>query len=166
MEGPKVNSSSCVRTLQRDNETYICLSDLAKRSNQQGETYLIQCWMSLKNTVEYLAFWERLNNTGFNDHGFEAIWKKAGLNSFVLTPEAWIRETNAIGIISVDKRIYAHSDIAFKFACWLSVDFELFIYREITRLQALESPIEDAKLALHENTLVKAIQNYIRKNNC
>ena len=94
--------------------------------------------MRNRNTIEYLGVWESLYNPNFNPTEFEGFKKNAGLNAFTLSPQKWINATNAIGIISKAGRYggtYAHKDIAFKFASWISVEFELYIVKEFQRLK-------------------------------
>ena len=97
--------------------------------------------MRNRNTIEYLGIWESLYNPGFKPHEFEGFKKQAGLNAFTLSPQKWINATGAIGIISKSGRYggtYAHKDIAFKFASWISVEFELYIVKEFQRLKEQE----------------------------
>ena len=94
--------------------------------------------MRNRNTIEYLGIWESLYNPDFKPLEFEGFRKEAGLNAFTLSPQKWINTTNAIGIISKSGRYggtYAHKDIAFKFASWISVEFELYIVKEFQRLK-------------------------------
>jgi len=94
--------------------------------------------MRNRNTIEFLGIWERLNNPGFNPLEFEGFRNRAGLNSFVLTPTQWINATQAIGIVSRPGRYggtFAHKDIAFEFASWISVEFKLFLIKEFQRLK-------------------------------
>ena len=100
----------------------------------------ILTWQTLRNrnTIEYLGIWESLYNPNFKPLEFEGFKKEAGLNAFTLSPTKWINTTNAIGIISKSGRYggtYAHKDIAFKFASWISVEFELYIVKEFQRLK-------------------------------
>ena len=98
-------------------------------------------WMRNRNTIEYLGIWENLYNSDFNPTEFEGFKKEAGLNAFTLSPQKWINATNAIGIVSRAGRYggtFAHKDIAFKFASWISVEFELYIVKEFQRLKAEE----------------------------
>lgn len=100
--------------------------------------------MRNRNTIEYLGIWESLYNPQFNPHEFEGFKKEAGLNAFTLSPQKWINATNAIGIISKSGRYggtYAHKDIAFKFASWISVEFELYIVKEFQRLKQEEQKL-------------------------
>lgn len=100
--------------------------------------------MRNRNTIEYLGVWESLYNPEFKPTEFEGFKKEAGLNAFTLSPQKWINATNAIGIISKSGRYggtYAHKDIAFKFASWISVEFELYIVKEFQRLKEEEQKL-------------------------
>ena len=97
--------------------------------------------MRNRNTIEYLGIWESLYNPHFNPLEFEGFRKDAGLNAFTMSPQKWVNATNAIGIIAKAGRYggtYAHKDIAFKFASWISVEFELYIVKEFQRLKEEE----------------------------
>ncbi len=97
--------------------------------------------MRNRNTIEFLGIWESLYNQDFKPLEFEGFKKQAGLNAFTLSPQKWINKTNAIGIIAKSGRYggtYAHKDIAFKFASWISVEFELYIVKEFQRLKEIE----------------------------
>lgn len=99
---------------------------------------MIRNWIRNRNTVEFIGIWEQLNNPDFNTVEFDGFRKKAGLNSFTLTPKQWIEKTNAIGIISKAGRYgstYAHKDIAFEFATLISVEFKLYLIKEFQRLK-------------------------------
>ena len=103
---------------------------------------IIQNWLRNRNTIELLGFWEQLYNPNFKPLEFEGFRKQAGLNSFVLTPKRWIENTNAIGIISKSGRsggTFAHKDIAFEFASWISIEFKLYIIKEFQRLKEDEN---------------------------
>ena len=103
---------------------------------------IIQNWLRNRNTIELLGFWEQLYNPDFKPLEFEGFRKQAGLNSFVLTPKRWIETTNAIGIVSKSGRYggtFAHKDIAFEFASWISIEFKLYIIKEFQRLKEDES---------------------------
>ena len=102
---------------------------------------MIGNWLRNRNTIEYLGIWESLYNPNFKPLEFEGFRKEAGLNAFTLSPQKWINTTNAIGIVSKSGRYggtYAHKDIAFKFASWISVEFELYIVKEFQRLKEEE----------------------------
>jgi len=119
-------------------DDYISLTDIAKYKNSQYSSDVIQNWMRNRSTVEFLGLWEKLYNPNFNYLEFEVIDREAGRNGFVLTPKRWIESVNAIGMISKQGRYaaaYAHKDIAFKFAAWISVEFELYIIRDYQRLK-------------------------------
>jgi hypothetical protein len=126
-------------TVYTQNEgDYICLTDIAKYKNAEGSDDLIRNWLRNRNTIEFLGIWEHLNNRGLNPVEFDGFRKQAGLNSFTLTPKQWIDRTNAIGIVSKPGRYggtYAHKDIAFEFASWISVEFKLYLIKEFQRLK-------------------------------
>lgn len=119
---------------------YISITDIAKhKSDDPAAT--IGNWMRNRNTIEYLGVWESLYNPLFKPTEFEGFKKDAGLNAFTMSPQKWVNATGAIGIISKSGRYggtYAHKDIAFKFASWISVEFELYIVKEFQRLKAEE----------------------------
>ena len=111
-----------------DENDYICITDIAKYKTGEADS-VIANWMRNRNTVEFLGIWETLNNPNFNPIEFEGFRRQAGLNAFVLSPKKWIESTNAIGIVSKAGRYggtYAHKDIAFEFASWISVEFKLY----------------------------------------
>ena len=119
---------------------YISLTDIAKYKSDDP-TAVIGNWMRNRNTIEYLGIWESLYNPNFKPLEFEGFKKEAGLNAFTLSPQKWINTTAAIGIISKSGRYggtFAHKDIAFKFASWISVEFELYIVKEFQRLKEEE----------------------------
>ena len=120
---------------------YISLTDIARFKNSAHSDDLIRNWLRNRNTIEFLGIWEQLNNPGFNPVEFDGFRKLAGLNSFTLTPSQWIEKTHAIGIISKPGRYggtYAHQDIAFEFASWISVEFKLYLIKEFQRLKEAE----------------------------
>ena len=122
-----------------DND-YISITDIAKHKSDDP-TAVIGNWMRNRNTIEYLGVWESLYNPLFKPLEFERFKKEAGLNAFTMSPQKWINATGAMGIISKSGRYggtYAHKDIAFKFASWISVEFELYIVKEFQRLKAEE----------------------------
>lgn len=119
---------------------YISLTDIA-RYKSDDPTAVIGNWLRNRNTIEYLGVWESLYNPNFKLLEFEGFKKEAGLNAFTLSPTKWINTTSAIGILSKAGRYggtYAHKDIAFKFASWISVEFELYVIKEFQRLKAEE----------------------------
>jgi len=122
-------------------EDYISLTDIAKHRNADDPRFIIQNWMRTRFTVEFLGIWECLNNPGFNRVEFEAVKNEAGSNAFVMTPTKWAGLTGAIGILSKAGRYggtYAHKDIAFEFASWVSVEFKLYLIKEFQRLKEEE----------------------------
>ncbi len=130
-----------VQVLTVKEEDYICITDIARYKDAERTDYLISNWMRNRNTVEFLGIWERINNPTFNPIEFDGIKKEAGLNSFILTAKQWIQRTGAIGIVSKAGRYggtYAHKDIAFEFASWVSVEFKLYLIKEFQRLKEEE----------------------------
>ncbi len=123
-------------------EDYISLTDIARYKDNDHTDDLVRNWLRNRNTLEYLGIWEQLNNPNFNPVEFDGIKTRAGLNSFTLTPKRWIEATGAIGITSKAGRYggtYAHKDIAFEFASWVSVEFKLYLIKEFQRLKEGES---------------------------
>ena len=121
-------------------EDYLSLTDLAKFKTDNPDR-VIERWMRTRSAIDYLAVWETLYNSHFNDTNLSQIRLESGTNTFMLSAQRWVKETNAIGIFSKTGRAggtFAHKDIAFKFASWLSVEFELYVIREFQRLKAEE----------------------------
>jgi len=121
-----------------NDEDYICITDIARYKDPDRTDYIIQNWLRNRNTIEFLGIWERLNNPDFNPIEFDGFRKLSGLNSFTLTPKQWIERTSAIGLISKPGRYggtYAHKDIAYEFASWISVEFKLYLIKEFQRLK-------------------------------
>ena len=121
-----------------NNEDYICITDIARYKDPEHTDDLIRNWIRNRNTIEFLGIWEHLNNPDFKPVEFDGFRKIAGLNSFTLTPRQWIEKTSAIGIISKPGRYggtYAHRDIAYEFASWISVEFKLYLIKEFQRLK-------------------------------
>lgn len=157
-----------ITILSIDDIDFVSLTDIAKYKSEEP-TAVISNWMRNRNTIEYLGIWETLNNPGFKPLEFEGFKKEAGLNAFTLSPQKWISATNAKGIISKAGRYggtYAHKDIAFKFASWISVEFELYLIKEFQRLKEDEQKLlgwtakrELAKLNYHIHT--DAVKNSI-----
>ena len=129
---------SAITILSQKQEDYISLTDIARFKDSERTDYIIQNWLRNRNTIEFLGIWEQLNNPHFNPIEFDGIRKQAGLNSFVLTARRWIESTHAIGLVSQAGRYggtYAHKDIAFEFASWVSVEFKLYLIKEFQRLK-------------------------------
>ncbi len=133
---------AAITVLSQTDEDFISLTDIARFKDRERTDYIIQNWMRNRNTIEFLGVWEQLNNPSFNPIEFDGIRKQAGLNSFILTAKRWIEATHAIGLISKAGRYggtYAHKDIAFEFASWVSVEFKLYLIKEFQRLKNDES---------------------------
>lgn len=151
-----------------NNQDYICLTDISK--GKEGEDH-IKNWMRNRNTVEYLGIWENLNNPNFKSVEFDTFRSEAGLNSFSLTPKKWVENTNAIGIHSVSGKYggtYAHKDIAFHFAMWISPVFQLYIIKEYQNLKeaqhnqyGLEWEVKRILSKANYQVQTDAIKNYI-----
>ena len=121
-------------------QDYICLTDIAKYKSDEPNA-VIGNWLRNRNTIEYLGLWETLYNPDFKPLEFEGFRRQAGLNAFTLSPSKWARITSAKGIIVKSGHYggtYAHKDIAFKFASWVSVEFELYLIKEFQRLKEEE----------------------------
>ena len=122
-------------------DDYISLTDIARYKDSERTDYIIQNWLRNRNTIEFLGIWEQLNNPDFNPIEFDGIRRQAGLNSFVLTTKRWTTTTGAIGLSARAGRYggtYAHKDIAFEFASWVSVEFKLYLIKEFQRLKETE----------------------------
>ncbi len=121
---------------------YISLTDIARYKNYEEPNVVIANWLRNYNTIEYLGIWEQLNNPNFKPIEFEGFLKEAGSNAFTLSPKKWLDSTKAIGLIVKSGRgggTYAHKDIAFKFASWISAEFELYIVKDYQRLKNNEN---------------------------
>ncbi len=129
---------------------YISLTNIAKYKNSEEPNVVVANWMRNYNTIEYLGIWEQLNNLEFNPLEFKGVLKEAGSNAFTLSPQKWVNTTNAKGIyVKVGRGggTFAHKDIAFKFASWISAEFELYIVKDYQRLK----DDENSKLSLSWN---------------
>ena len=130
-----------IKTMAVNGIDYICITDIARQKNVVEPKDVVKNWMRQKNTLEYLGLWERLNNPNFKGVEFDPLWAEAGSNSFTMSPSRWVELTSAIGIITKSGAgggTYAQRDIAFKFANWVSVEFELYLVKEFQRLKAEE----------------------------
>ena len=133
---------TAITIVSQKEQDFISLTDIARFKSADRFDDLIRNWLRNRNTVEFLGVWERLNNPGFNPVEFDGIRIQAGLNSFTLTPKQWIEKTGAVGIVSSAGRYggtYAHKDIAFEFASWISVEFRLYLIKEFQRLKEDEN---------------------------
>ena len=128
---------------------YISITDIA-RYKSDDPTAVIQNWMRNRDVIEFLGLWERLHNSNFKPLEFEVFKNQAGANAFTMSPKKWIEATDAIGIVSKSGRYggtYAHSDIAFEFASWISPEFKLYIIKDYKRLKSEEN----SRLSLNWN---------------
>ena len=135
-----VVDNTSITVLRFKESDFISLTDIAKRKSDEPST-VIGNWIRNRNTIEYLGIWETLYNPDFKLLEFEGFRKEAGLNAFTLSPLKWVITTNAAGICVKSGRYggtFAHKDIAFKFASWISVEFELYLYKEFQRLKEEE----------------------------
>ena len=133
--------SETVRVQRIAQEDFISLTDIAKFKNADAPADIIKNWLRSRSTIDLLGLWEKLNNPGFKLVEFDQFRFEAGENAFVLSPKKWIETTGAVGLISKAGRYggtFAHRDIAFEFASWVSVEFKLYLIKEFQRLQEAE----------------------------
>ncbi|MDR1121070.1 MAG: KilA-N domain-containing protein, partial [Dysgonamonadaceae bacterium] len=128
-----------VTLFTKEKEDYISLTDIAKYRDGENPSQIVSLWLRTYSTIEYLGLWETLNNPDFKPHIYEGFKNESAKPHFWMSPQKWINETNAIGMISKSGRYgggtFAHSDIAFKFAAWISAEFELYLITEFKRLK-------------------------------
>jgi KilA-N domain len=125
-----------IAVYQREESDFISLTDMVK--NSEGGSAVIENWLRNKNTIEFLGIWEEIYNPAFNSLEFEGIKNMAGLNRFVLSVKRWVEKTGAIGVVARTGRYggtFAHRDIAFEFASWISPQFKLYLLKEFQRLK-------------------------------
>lgn len=133
--------SETVRIQRIEQAEYISLTDIAKFRSPDAPADIIKNWLRSRSTIDLLGLWEKLNNPDFKLVEFDQFRFEAGENAFVLSPKKWIETTNAIGLVSKSGRnggTFAHQDIAFEFASWVSVEFKLYLIKEFQRLQEAE----------------------------
>jgi len=140
----KINTQGLqIYTFQQNESDYISLTDIAKYKDPERTDYIIQNWMRNHSTIEFLGIWEQINNPDFNPIEFDGFKNKAGSNSFSLTPKRWIESVNAKGMVTKSGRYgggtFAHKDIAFEFATWISPEFKLYLIKEFQRLKVEEN---------------------------
>ena len=148
-----------IRVASSNEADYISMTDIAKKRNPEFPADVVKNQLRSRSTIEFLGLWEKIYNPDFKLVEFDQFKNAAGENSFVLTPQKWISTTNAIGITSKSGRYggtYAHSDIAFEFASWISPEFKLYIIKDYQRLKADES---------HAKSLDWNIKREITKSN-
>ncbi len=127
-----------IRIQKVDQDDYISLTDIAKFRSPDTPADIIKNWLRSRSTIALLGLWEKLNNPSFKLVEFDQFKYEAGDNAFVLSPKKWIERTNAIGVVSKAGRYggtFAHKDIAFEFASWVSVEFKLYLIKEFQRLK-------------------------------
>lgn len=147
-----------INVLRIDNKEFISLTDLARYANPEEPKIPIYAWMRNKDVIAYLGLWEQLNNEKFKGHEFETFENQAGKNSFYMSPQKWIKETNAVGIISKSGNnggTFADPDIAFEFASWLSPEFKLYVIQEFQRLKKNEA--YQNKIDWHANRVLAKV---------
>ena len=151
-----------ISVLRIDGHEYISLTDLARYADEDDPRFPIQNWMRNKDVISYLGLWESINNENFKGVEFDSFKNEAGSNKFKISPQKWIKETNAIGIISKSGKYgggtFARSDIAFEFASWLSPEFKLYVIQEFQRLKKNEA--YQNKIDWHANRVLAKV-NYI-----
>lgn len=153
-----------------DESAYMSLTDIAKYKNVEDPRIVITNWLSTYSTIDFLAVWEEIHNPNFNRMEFQSVRNERG--RLVVTPKQWIERTNAIGLVSKSGRYgggtYAHSDIAFEFASWISPEFKLYIIKDYQRLKKDEAERKaigwDEKRALSKinyHIHTDAVQKYL-----
>ena len=131
-----------VSVIRIGNVDYISLTDLARYKNPIEPKDVIKNWLRAKTNIEFLALWEQMHNPNIKGVEIDTFKSEAGTHYFTMSPQRWIKETNAIGIISKSGNnggTYAHPDIAFEFASWISPEFNLYLITEFERLKQNES---------------------------
>lgn len=149
-----------VSVIRIDNKEYISLTDLAKYANKEDSSGVIRNWMSNKNSFEFYSLWEELNNPNFNSVESHIIKnEEVPYNRFTMTPKRWKEKFNAIGIIpssgKYSQGTFAHTDIAFEFASWLSPEFKLYLITEFERLKKNEA--YQNKIDWHANRVLTKV---------
>jgi len=130
-----------ITIISKEQRDYISLTDIAKYRNSDAPADVVKNWLRSKSTIEFLGLWEQLHNPGFKLVEFDRFKNEAGTNHFVLSPLKWIETTHATGLISKSGRYggtYAHKDIAFEFASWISPQFKLYLITEFQRFKGDE----------------------------
>jgi hypothetical protein len=148
-----------ISVIQINKDDYICLTDMLKAKD--GD-FFVTDWLRNRNTLEYIGIWERINNPNFNYGEFATIRNKSGLNSFKISVNEFVQRTNAVSLHAKAGRYggtYAHKDIAFQFAMWISPEFQIYIVKEFQRLKDAEQKLlgwsakrELAKINYHIHT--------------
>nr|DAN32769.1 MAG TPA: KilA-N domain [Caudoviricetes sp.] len=139
-EKMNINGLEITVVSQGDEDDYISLTDIAKHKNPEDPRIVVSNWLSSYATIDFLATWEQLYNPNFNRMEFQTVRSEPG--RLVMTPSQWINRMQAIGIRSKAGRYggtYAHKDIAFEFASWISPEFKLYIIKDYQRLKEDEN---------------------------
>ncbi len=147
-----------INVLRIYDKEFISLTDLARYADEDDPRYPIQNWMRNKDVISYLGLWESIHNENFKGVEFDTFKNEAGSNKFKISPQKWIRETNAIGMISKSGNnggTYARSDIALEFASWLSPEFKLYVIQEFQRLKKNEA--YQNKIDWHANRVLAKV---------
>ena len=150
-----------INVLRINGKEYISITDLAKTQNNEAPADVVKNWLRNKETVMFLGIWEKINNDRFKVVEFDQFEHESGRNAFTMSPQKWIRETDAIGIISKSGNnggTFAHPDIAFEFASWISPEFKLYLIKEFQKLKKNEA--YQNKIDWHANRLLAKV-NYL-----
>jgi hypothetical protein len=144
MKNQKINvkGTDIIILNENNKDEFISLTGIARYRDAERSDYILQNWLRNRSTIEFVGLWEQFNNPNFNSIEFDGIKNQAGSNSFSLTPKRWIEATNAIGIISKTGKYggtFAHRDIAFEFATWISAEFKFYFIKEFQRLKEDEN---------------------------
>lgn len=126
----------------KNDKDFISLTDIARYKNPDEPKDIIKNWMRARSTINFLGTWEKINNPHFKGVEFDHFRTEAGENYFVLSPQKWIKKTSAIGLTSKSGQgggTFAHKDIAFEFASWISPEFKLYLIKEFQRLKEIEN---------------------------
>lgn len=159
-----------VNIIKIKNIEYISLTDLARYKNPIEPKDVIKNWLRAKSNIEFLSLWEYMNNQNIKGVEIDTFKKEAGTHYFTMSPQRWIKETNAIGIISKSGKnggTYAHPDIAFEFASWISPEFNLYLITEFKRLKQKESEENKVRWSIRRElakTNYKIHTNSIKEN--
>lgn len=141
--------------LRVENVDYISLTDIAKTQNSTEPSFTIKNWLRKIDTINYVGLWEKLHNVDFNLVEFDQIKTEYGRNAFAMSPTQWVKRTKAIGIISKTGRYsigtFAHPDIAFEFASWISPEFKLYLIKEFERLKYNEAYPNNIEWSVRRN---------------
>jgi KilA-N domain len=141
----------------KNNEDYISITDIARFKNAAEPKDVVKNWMRNRSTIEFLGLWEKINNPSFKGVEFDSFLFQAGSNSFVLSPTKWVDTTQAIGIITklgAGGGTYAHIDIAYEFASWISAEFKLYLILEFKKLKNEENDTKKLEWSF-QRTLAK-----------